>query len=380
MNNSLFKGTLEAIKESSIVDKHHSTRNLIRIGESAFVSGVNAAIKKNQSLHENRMKLYHIMSESSSLMAIHEGFADYAAQASDITEQFLKFISNKVDDRIAAIEDFIASTKVINENKEMLFKIKYYDDDSREGYHYTFNDTVPNTSCIDMFNASLFEELVQDQWTDLSTDAIRRVLESIDLEKVYRKARTSILEINNGTADNGMTEAEFEEALHTIFRHGAMHMIELDLDATSIHAMMEKWQEHRRFYTNILKKDMQRIKYSIEGVMDKIETVCRSNNGLTLAAFTNLLPGDLKVDKVDGKDVDLQGMRISGEMMVQLDLFCKLKLDQLQKYTDLICMALTAKVDAMYNCIQQNAMLLIDCLDTIRQNPSEYDYLLKKEG
>ena len=84
--------------------------------------------------------------------------------------------------------------------------------------------------------------------------------------------------------------------------------------------------------------------------------------------------------KIDGKDVDLQGMRISADMMVQLDLFCKLKLDQLQKYTDLICMTLTAKVDAMYNCIQQNAMLLIDCLDTIRQNPSEYDYLLKKEG
>ena len=65
-------------------------------------------------------------------------------------------------------------------------------------------------------------------------------------------------------------------------------------------------------------------------------------------------------------------MRISADMMVQLDLFCKLKLDQLQKYTDILCMALTAKADAIFNSIQQNALVLIDCIQTMKENPSEY--------
>ena len=378
MTKSLFQGTLSAIKESSVVDQHHSTRNLVRIDESALVNGVYAAIRKNQALHENRMKLYRIMTETTNIVTIHEGFADYAAQASDITEQFLKFVTSKVEDRMAAIDEIVESAKVVNDNLDILAKIKSYDADDRDGYHYIFPVTIPNLTCIDMFNASLFEELVQKQWTDLSADAIRLVLESIDLEAVYRKARASILELTSKT--DGLSEAEFEFAIHLVFRGGAKEAVELRLDAESIHTLVEKWKGHRQYYTNILQNDLKRVKASIEGVMDKIEAICRSNNGLTLAAFTNLLPGDLNVQKVDGKDVSLQGMRISADMMVQLDLFCKLKLDQLQQYTDFVCMTLLAKADAMHDCLIQNAKLMTDCIDVIRSNPETYSYLLKKEG
>ena len=376
MNDALFRGTLSVIKARSIDEVQDNTKRLaVNMDESTFVSGINAVIEKNQSYNEAKLNLYKALAESATDVAIvHEGFTDYVAQASDITEEFLKFIGSKIEERCAMIDDFIASNKLIADWKKELSEIKSYNDDSREGYQYTFSEDIPNVSVLDRFNESLFEELVQDQWTDLSVESIQSIIASANLEADYRKVRAGVIGFDESV---GLTEVEFEGALHAVYRNGK-GSVELRITEDSIKSIVEKWFNHKQYYNTCLKNDMTKLMQSVEKVMDRIESVCRSNNGLTIAAFTNLLPGDCRVQKIDGKDVDLQGMRISADMMVQLDLFCKLKLDQLQKYTDILCMALTAKADAMFSAVQQNAIILTDCIDYMKQNPSECG--LKKDG
>ena len=375
MNNQLFKGTLNTLKTQCSCEELDKTKQLlVNMDESTFVSGVNAAIEKNRSYNEAKLSLYKSLTESADLATIHESFADYSAQALDIIEKFLKFISNKIEERCAMIDDFIASNKLIANHKKELTEIKHYDDDSREGYEYTFSDQIPNMSILDRFNASLFEELVQDQWTDLSVESIQSILANVNLEEDYRRVRAEVLGSTDGT---GLSENEFEQALRAVYRNGK-GSVELYITEDSIKSIAEKWFNHKQYYNTCLKNDIEKLVKSCEKVLDRIESICRNNNGLTVAAFTNLLPGDCRVQKIDGKDVDLQGMRISADMMVQLDLFCKLKLDQLQKYTDILCMALTAKADAMFSAVQQNAIILTDCIDYMKQNPSECG--LKKDG
>ena len=65
--------------------------------------------------------------------------------------------------------------------------------------------------------------------------------------------------------------------------------------------------------------------------------------------------------------------------MVQLDMFCKLKLDQLQKYTDIACMALMAKMDAMKDSIRQNHILLLDCVEVLTHPNNYYNALGNNE-
>jgi len=67
-------------------------------------------------------------------------------------------------------------------------------------------------------------------------------------------------------------------------------------------------------------------------------------------------------------------MRLSGDMMLQLDLFCKLKLDQLQKYTDTIALAFSAKMDAIKEIVEQNRMVLIKVCEYM-DKPQVYNIL-----
>ena len=359
-------------------DYDHTVINLLHLEESYFPSVVHRMIRKNNTIHENKLKLYKVIAESSrDNTLILEGFADYQVQADAITYEFLNFIRAKVDDFCNEMDNFIKSDKEIEEHKEeLLHKIKMYQDDSREGYMYRFDPSIPNLQALTNFNASLFDDLMKGSISgDLSVENISNVLSHIDLEQDYRKFRAEML----GLTNSELSENEYAKELRRVYRSNNDTTVEIDVDVESIKAIADKWFHPVEYYYKPIKEHLGTLVNVVEVIMKKISTICKHNNGLTLSAVTNLLPGDVQVEKVDGKAIDFEGMRMSGDMMVQLDMFCKLKLDQLQKYTDIACMALMAKMDAMKDSIRQNHILLLDCVEVLTHPNNYYNALGNNE-
>ena len=70
---------------------------------------------------------------------------------------------------------------------------------------------------------------------------------------------------------------------------------------------------------------------------------------------------------------------MSADTMLQLDIYCKAKLDQLQKYTDITCLAFMAKLDALKAMHRQDRNILMSAVDVI-EKPENYGYDPTKKG
>ena len=63
-------------------------------------------------------------------------------------------------------------------------------------------------------------------------------------------------------------------------------------------------------------------------------------------------------------------------MMIQLDIYCKAKLDQLQKYSDIACMAFMAKLDAVKDSYAQDRAILLKAVELL-DKPDVYGDVTK---
>ena len=220
------------------------------------------------------------------------------------------------------MEAFIAENKAIIEHKKALLEeIKHYQDDSRELHTFTIDNNTPNIGALENFNASLFEELFKPQITDFNAESISRTIGSTELEEDYKRFRSNILNL----ADENISEQEFARALYRVFRNNN-GVEDANITEVGIKNMAEVWFGFNEIKSS-LKEDLNAIKNSYEAILKKISTISKNNSGLSIGAFTSLLPGDVGVEKIDGHDIDKSGAMMSSNMMLELDVYCKAKLD-----------------------------------------------------
>ena len=315
----------------------------------------------NIAYTDSKITLYESMAKNESSQMMLESFSDYYVQVEAVISKFLKFLREKLDTFYNNIEGVIAANSELSSNKKSLIEdIKDYECESCEGFNYTINENIPDTGAIDKFNASLFDELFKSSVNDLNAEAVKSTVTSIELEQDYRKFRARILGKNDE-----LSESEFVKYLYMAFRDNNAYEIELGIDAAEIKKIAEAY-----FKFSDIKSEMDKqyteISKAYEGILKKISIVSSNNNNLTVQAFTNLLPNDIGVEKIDGKDTDNNGMMMSADMMLQLDIYCKAKTDQVIKYTDITMMCMAAKMDAIADMYNQNTNILRTALDVIK--------------
>lgn len=370
--NSLLIGSFDAIKMDAVDAPLINIDALSNIGmsESYFLSAIHFLKPQTKSYTESKIALYKAISESAEgdTTAILESFSDYYVQADAIIKKSLEFLKGKIDAFIEFMEHYIEENESIKDHKKDLTdNIKYYQDDNLEGYNYTIDDNIPDVSAVDAFNASLFDSLFRSQITDLSAESISQAVTAIDIEQDLRVFRAKLL-----GQDGVMTDAEFARMLYLIFRDNTSNMIELDIDAKKVRDIASRWFGFSEYKT-ALNRQYKSIDSSYDRILKKISKICKDNNGLTVQAFTDLMPGDIKVNSINGKDVDTSGMMMSADMMVQLDIYCKAKLDIIEKYTNLVIIALSAKMDAIKSMYEQDRKVLFSAIEVLDHPDLYYD-------
>ena len=340
----------------------------INMEESNIVNFVEFINKLNEFYTNNKIKLYDIIKESNNDVIILEGFSDYYVQMDALISKYLKFIKYKIDDFVSTIKTFIDENKIISEHKKALLEeIKYYIDDSSEGFEYTIDESIPNVSVLDNFNTSLFDDLFKPMVNDLSVESIQQTISSIDLEQDFSVVRGKLL--NNAEP---LSIQEFNSMMYSIFRNGETSKKEFNLDAKSIKDIAKNWFDNYNI-KSLLYNDYNAIEKSLDNILNKIKTLTKNNNNMSISAFTDLLPGDIKSEKIDGQDINNNGSMMSSDMMLQINIYTKAKLDQLQGYTDMIAMILGAKMDAIRSMVQQDRSILLNAIEVLDKPDVYYD-------
>ena len=340
----------------------------VNMDECYFSSSIKIIKKMNEAFTNYKIAMYKTLSFAESNQMLLESFTDYYVQAESIISDAIKFLENKMESFFNTMEAFIAENKAIIEHKKALLEeIKHYQDDSRELHTFTIDNNTPNIGALENFNASLFEELFKPQITDFNAESISRTVGATELEEDYKRFRSNILNL----ADENISEQEFARALYRVFRNNN-GMEDANITEVEIKNMAEVWFGFNEIKSS-LKEDLNAIKNSYEAILKKISTISKNNSGLSIGAFTSLLPGDVGVEKIDGHDIDKSGAMMSSNMMLELDVYCKAKLDQLHKYTDIILMAMTAKMDAIKDMYMEYRACLYDAIEVLDNPTSYYD-------
>ena len=364
--NSLVSGSFDVLKMDIIEDPNTEINTLATLDfeESYFVSSIDFLTKLNESFINNKIKLYKALSESSGDdNVILESFSDYFVQTSTILSKALKFIEIKMNNFNDNMESFIKANELIKEYKSKLEEYKMDCRDFEDMYIFNLKENIPDFSIINRYCDSLFDDLFKASVTDLSADAVKQVIVNMELEKDYDRFRAELIGI-----EGEVYASEFAGALYKLF-HGPRE--EITIKNPEYQEIVDRFFKYADVKAE-LKESYNTIKSSFDKIEKKVSDVCKNNNNLTVSAFTKLMPGDLQIKKIDGSYINAEGIMMSGDMMIQLDIYCKAKIDQLQKYTDFIIMAFTAKMDAYKDRFMQDRAVILSALDDIK-------YQLNKE-
>ena len=365
-----FKDSIDVIKEDNI-KYDFNLQNEIRsyINESVFISVTNAAIKKQNGLIETTIKLMDDLKNDKPML---ESFSDYYTSSHELIKEFVDFLDDKIEDFISYMQQFIKSDRVIEQHKDVLQKglKNYKDNGSRPGFKYTIDIDVPNTIALSRFNENLFRPVVDTNTNDLSIKYLKDSTKYLDLDQDLRKFRGSLL-----GKDKEYSELEFAKVLYRIFRNDkSIEEERLKIDTDFAKEMINVWFGFNEISDNLFNHFKSFVSV-FNNILDKISICVKNNKDSALNTFTQLLPGDINVDYIDGKDSDNYAKIMPAELQAQLDIFCKLKLDQLQAYTDYICLAFSAKMDAIKCMYEQYRLSILDmcqATDDPSYKPDDY--------
>ena len=368
----MFKNSFNAIREQMNVNTIHTMSN-----RSLYVlECVNFLNNKNSRYYKTKHNLYNNITESAGLRSILEFYTDYATQSSTLIDETIQFIKNKITEFEKVENDFINTDELVKSHKkDILDELKWYNDNSIEGFNYTIDKFIPEAKALVKFDANLFSDIFNPQIDNLEVNSFQNVLDNIDLEQDLRKMRGMLL----GTSED-LSSTEYAKGLYGVFRDNQIMQIELNIDEEYIKTVAKDWFSFKSSIVSNLNEHLTMIKQQTKKILERIEAVCKNNNGMTIAGFTKLLPGDINITKIDGKDVDQEGINMAPEVMFEINKYCKLKLDQLQAYLDLICIGFGEKLDACHAYIMQTQSILHDVIDVLDHPESYYDARESKDS
>lgn len=370
----MFKNSFNAIKEQ-MTNSVNTIDSMVNrpLCISECVTFLN---DKNTKFYKIKQNLYNNISESMGLRTILEFYTDYATQSSTLIEETIKFIKDKIDEFRVNESKFIDDDELLASHKNaILNELKVYQSDNREGYDYTVDKFVPDPKAISRFDANLFSDIFNPKIDNLEVNSFQNALDNIDLEQDLRKFRGALV----GIAEE-LSSSEYSKMLHGIFRNNSLMYKELNIDDDYVKSIAEGWYKFKSTIIANLNEHISEVDEMTKNVLKKIEAVCKNNNGMTVAGFTRLLPGDIQVNKINGADIDQEGINMAPELMFEVNKYCKLKLDQLQCYLDNICLGFGIKIDACHDYIMQTQTILHDVVDVLDKPECYYDARKPKDA
>ena len=325
------------------------------LDECYFATAVNFIKEANQNIVDAKKDLYKSISEATDQYVVLESFSDFFSKINDIINKFIQFIKSLVARFITHIQKLIKSDKYINSHKKEFDKFKDTDKFTMNGYTYTFDPNIPAAAASVNFNKDLFEDLYNSSKDfDFSVEGINVAIANMNNNEVYDEFRGNVLQ-----KDYDISIGEWDTELFKVFRNDDLDTSEIEVDSTLVHKTLNRFATFNS-YKKQVEADQKRIQNDYENVKKQVKEIVRGNGNLNMSAFIERMPQDMKTD-IKRNNYTNQGI-ITGDLMYKLDLYTKIKVDQITEFCNIHTLAFSAKLDALKESYKQDRALLYTAL------------------
>ena len=354
--NTLASANFDILKVDAVEDPLINVNKLATMDfEECYTAQVVAFINEcRNEITDKKISFYKSLNEAADERAILESFSDFFAGVKDIINKFIKFLKKIVDKFVITIMKFVKSDNYIKKHKDHFNKLQRDIEFEFKGYEYTFSPSIPAPNAALSYNSSLFDDLHADNKRDLTAQSVRDSIVAIDLEKKYNEFRGAVI----GKDGNLISISEFSEELYRVYRNGEMDTTNVTADITYIRRCLDRFLEYTKMQKEVTHQRDEIIK-AYERVQKQVEDITKRNTDLDKQAFLSRLPADTSIGNIE---TTAGGTMMAAELMTQIDVYVRAKIDQIQEYSNIHLLAFGAKLDAMKECLNQDRNVLYTAL------------------
>ena len=363
--NTVSLSNFDVLKFDAVEDPLIDVTKLTTVDfeESYFATTVNFIMENRNEYTKAKMTLYKSISEATSERVVLESFSDFFVKIKEIIDKFLKFLKSLAARFLTSLNKLIESESYLKKHKKDFSDFKDADKFDITGYKFTFTDNIPVPNAILDFNRDMFIDLLGDQ-NKINASGVQstNVYLAANLENKCNEFRKNII-----GADNDISISDFPDELFKVYRNG-----DSDTDTIEIDRLYVKNAVDRFFSYSTIKKSIdsqcKQVNDAYKRVEAQVKDIVKRNGDLNKEAFkTNMQ----KATDITAVSVDGEGIMMSGDLMMQLDIYVKTKVDEIQKCSDIHALAFSAKLDALKDCYRQDKATLYTALSRIQRTDAK---------
>ena len=354
--NTLASANFDILKIDAVEDPLINVNKLATLDfeESYTAKAVKFINESRKEITDLKISFYKKLNESTSERIVLESFSDFFVGVKQIIDKFIKFLRKLADKFITAIMKMVKSDEFIKKHKDDIKNLASEVLFDFYGYTYTFNPNIPLASAALGYNNSLFDELYSNEKRELTGQSVRDSIIAMDLEKDYNLFRGRVI----GLDGEEVYISEFGERLFEVFRDGDSSTYSITADYSYIIRCLDRFLNYDQ-----MKKEVERNRNDIEKAYNRVQKevsdITKNNNNLDKQAFLSRLPQDNMITDVETSG---GGTMMAAELMSQIDVYVKAKIEQIQEYSNIHLLAFGAKLDAMKECMIQDRSVLYTTL------------------
>lgn len=354
--NTLASANFDILKMDTVEDPLINVNKLATLDfEECYTAQVVDFINEcRNEMTDKKIAFYRSLNEATDQRAVLESFSDFFAGVKQIIDKFIKFLKKLVDKFVATLMKLVKSDNYIKKHKEIFNRIERDMEFEFKGYEYTFSPSVPSPDAALGFNNSLFDGLYSNEKRELTAQSVKDSIIAMDLEKDYNEFRGKVI----GKDGESIYISEFSDELYKVYRNGDSDTSNITADAAFIRKCLNRFLDYAKMQKEVIHQRDAIIK-AYNNVQKQVEDITKRNTDLDKQAFLSRLPVDNVITDIE---TTAGGTMMAAELMTQIDVYVRAKIDQIQEYSNIHLLAFGAKLDAMKECLNQDRNVLYTAL------------------
>lgn len=353
--NTLASANFDILKMDAVEDPLINVNKLATLDfEECYTAKVVEFINECRfEMTDKKIRFYKNLNESTNERAVLESFADFFSGVKDIINKFIKFLKNLVDKFVASIMQLVKSDKYIKKHKDLFNRIETDMEFEFKGYEYTFSPNIPSPDAALSYDKSLFDDLYGNENRSLTAQSVKSAIIAMDLEKDYNEFRAKVIGQNGN-----IYISEFSQELYKVYRNGETDTSNISADSAYIRKCLNRYLEYSKIQKEVIHQRDAIIK-AYERVQKQVEDITKRNTDLDKQAFLSRLPNNTTITDIE---TTAGGTMMAAELMAQIDVYVRAKVDQIHEYSNIHLLAFGSKLDAMKECLNQDRNVLYTAL------------------
>lgn len=354
--NTLASANFDILKMDAVEDPLINVNKLATLDfEESYTAQVVAFINECRSeMTDNKINFYKSLNEATNERAVLESFADFFSGVKQIIDKFIKFLKKLVDKFIVSVMKLVKSDNYIKKHKDLFSRIESNMEFEFKGFEYTFTPNVPSPDAALGFNNSLFDDLYGNEKRELTAQSVKDSVIAMDLEKDYDEFRAKVI----GKDGEIIYITDFAQELYKVYRNGESDTTNVEANSAYIRKCLNRFLEYSKMQKEVNHQRDAIIK-AYERVQKQVEDITKRNTDLDKQAFLSRLPIDSGITDIE---TTAGGTIMASELMTQIDVYVRAKIDQIQEYSNIHLLAFGAKLDAIKECLNQDKNVLYTAL------------------